>query len=310
MLPRTLSTLALFAAAALAQQPTPAPKKDPFANFGSSLDKKPAGPRTMPVPPPAQNTPPATAPPPAAPIAPPSSSGLALATDWEKHVTESTGGQTRKIDDLSALLSAYGTASADTAAHPDVTVYEGPAIDRPGDCRIAYLTPLAAAEQALFSKDHGISSVMKAVAPGFPDGLSIHSYDVKAGIYNRLYIVTDYSKVQQVVCLVLKAENLHWIPASPPFVKIERDWHTFDYVNTMNRGQPKMIIDTRVNDLRKRGHFIIANSSGSNGVHPKNILPPGIVEKPAGGTVNETATWYAPEPLINLILYCISRQNR
>src|SRR5260370_41874355 len=105
------------------------------------------------------------------------------------------------------------------------------------NCRITYLMRLPQAEALLF-KSRGIATVSRAVAPGFPDGLFLHTYDVKAGIYNRLSIVTDSRHpVQQVVTLELKAEGTNWYPPSPPFKKIGRDWHTFDYVNAENRGQ-------------------------------------------------------------------------
>ena len=301
-----LGILLCLLATAHGQQATPPPKK-PFTGFGpSALDKKPGGATTGSLLP--QRTPTA-APPPQKTATAADSKGIVLDKDWEGHVTQGAGGQTRKIDDLKALLSTYGVPEADTGAHPEVTVYEGPTMDGGGSCRIGYLTPLAEVEKLLF-RNRGIATTAKAVAPGFPDGLFLHTYDVKVGIYNRLCIVTDYSKPQQqVVSLVLKAQNLHWIPLSPPWVKIERDWHTFDYVNTQNRGQPRQIIDTRVLDLRSKGHLIVVKSSGANRPFPPIIQPVEIVEKPAGSAVNETTTWYVPEPLIKLILYCISKQG-
>ena len=126
---------------------------------------------------------------------------------------QSRGGQSGKIDDLVALLSGYGTPEADVAPHPDTVVYEGPVMDGPGACRIMYLTPLVEAEKMLFTKGKGMASGGKAVAPGFPDGLFLHQYEVKVSFYNRLTIVTDCAKPQeQVVSMQLKNERENWHP--------------------------------------------------------------------------------------------------
>jgi hypothetical protein len=171
-------------------------------------------------------------------------------------------------------------------------------------CRITYLMPLAQAEALLFGSPV-IATEAAAVAPGFPDGLFIHTYDVNAGIYNQLVILTDHAQPQQqVVSLVLKADGVNWYPPSPPFVKIQRDWHTFDYMNTENKGEPGIKIDTRVEDFRSNGHFIVVNMTG--GTRPP--IWPGEVCKPAKAKPREDTTWYLPEPLINLILYSLSRQ--
>jgi hypothetical protein len=211
-----------------------------------------------------------------------------------------------KIDDLRALISAYGAAEADLAEHPDVTVYDGPVVGGGNGerCRLTYLMPLDRAE-ALLMKERGLATESRAVAPGLPDGLFLHTYDVKAGIYNRLCIVTDSRKpVQQVVSLLFKGEAVNWYPPSPPFVKLHRDWHTSDYVNTENRGQSNLRIDTRVNDLRAKGGYIVVNTTG--GDLPDQIPLSGIVFKPARFSPKEVATWYVPEPLVKLILYCVS----
>ncbi|MEP6669702.1 MAG: hypothetical protein ABJF10_11150 [Chthoniobacter sp.] len=237
----------------------------------------------------------------------PGATGIALASDWTGHTTQGSGGQTMKMADLLALVSNYGKAEADLAVHPEVTIYEGQvAGGAPGEnCRITYLMPLDRAE-ALLMKSKGLATSSRAVAPGLPDGLFLHTYDVKAGIYNRLCIVTDSRKpVQQVVSLIFKAEGANWYPPSPPFVKINRDWHTFDYVNTENRGSSSIKIDTRVKDMRRQGGYIVVNTTG--GVAPDTILEPGVVLKPARNSPKEDTTWYVPVPLVKLMLYCLEQ---
>jgi hypothetical protein len=234
------------------------------------------------------------------------SNGIVLSNEWTGHLTEASGGQTLKMADLKALLSGYGTAQNDTASHPDVTVYSGPTMDSGGsqNCRITYLMPLAQAEALLFG-NRSIPSVTPAVAPGFPDGLFIHTYEVSVGIYDRLCILTDHAQPQpQVVSLLLKAEAVNWYPPSPPFTKIERDWDTFDYMNAENKGEPRIKIDTRVEDFRARGHFIVVNMTG--GTRPP--VWPSEIRKPATAKPREDSTWYVPEPLIRLILHSLSQQ--
>jgi len=303
-----LFVLAGLIASALAQQPEATPKRDPFAGFGNtSLDHKPAhGSTQSPFSQPATPASAATVPAPES-----GATGISLERDWTGHTTQSAGGQTMKMADLRALISPYGTAEADLAEHPDVTVYEGPVLSggsglNPATaekCLITYLMPLNRAEDLLL-KARGLSTVSRAVAPGLPDGLFLHTYDVHAGIYNHVCIVTDCHKpMEQVVCILLKGEGVNWYPPSPPFVKIRRNWHTFDYVNAENRGLSGIMIDTRVADLRGTGHYIVVNTTGGDA--PDSIPQPGVVLKPSRYSPREDASWYVPEPLIKLMLYCL-----
>lgn len=288
-------------ASAWAQEPAATPKKDPFAGFGNtSLDRRPGGPSTpSPFVRPASPTPRSAA---TVPAPDSGDTGITLNKDWTGHQTESSGGQTRKLEDLRALISGYGEAEADLAEHPEVTVYEGPVFGggQGQTCRITYLMPLNRAEQLLLGST-GISTISRAVAPGLPDGLFLHTYDARAGIYNHVCIVTDNHKPQQqVVCLLLKAEGVNWIPGLP-WVQLNRDWDTFDYVNTQNRGRPGIIIDTRVLDQRQQGGYIVVNTTGAPNRHP-----PPLLAKPAKWSPKEDSTWYVPVPLVKLMLYCLS----
>ena len=100
-----------------------------------------------------------------------------------------------KLADLRALLQNLDPPEADVDPHPEVTVYEGQRMDgAPGDnCLITYLMPLPKAESLLFHS-RGISTGYRAVAPGLPDGLFLNVYDVRAGIYSRLTILTDEAR--------------------------------------------------------------------------------------------------------------------
>jgi hypothetical protein len=291
----------------LAQTPLPpgaTPKKDPFAGFGTSLDQRPGKPASgssslLPPRPSPSN----------APSAPPASdpgslTGIVLSKEWSGHLTEGAGGQTMKMNDLQALLSGYGQADRDIDPHPDVTVYEGAPFDPSlgQTCRITYLMPLVQAEKLLF-RSRGIVTGGRVVAPGFPDGLFVQIYEIRAGIYNHLFILTDVA--QHVISLELKAEGVNYYPPAP-FTKLDRNWHTHDYLNTQNKGQPGLQIDTRVNDLRSRGRYIIVNMTGGSLPGPQIQQP--VVIKPARSSPKETSTWYVPEPMVSLILYTLGKQ--
>ncbi len=285
---------AMLIPAALAAEPKP----NPFEGFGQTgLDK------------PSRRKPPSATPRPVQPMATPApatdSGGIELAREWwTGHTTQGSGGYTLTINDLEALLKDYGKPEADTAAHPDVTVYEGPMMDVPGaSCRVTYLMPLEKAEKALF-KSRGLASGSRAVAPGFPSGLNLNTYDVRTGIYNRLCVITDSSQERRVVSLQLQSESAaSWYPPSPPWKKIRRDWHTYDFVNTRTIMGKHDVIDVRVHDQRAHGRYLVVNCTG--GSQPEHIPQPGYFRKPA---ILDESTWYVPEPLVKLILFSISKQ--
>ena len=227
-----------------------------------------------------------------------------LKPEWDKHVTQSSGGYSMTMDDLAVLLANYGKAERDVAAHPDTVVFDGPVMDSQRDsCRIMYLTPLAEAEKALF-KQVGLVAHSDAVLPGFPEGLQLHRYDVDWVLpppgprYKQLTIVTDLR--QQVVAMQFKEPARNWHPV--PWKEVRRDWHTYDFVNMRTRAvrQP---IHMRVLDQREKEHLIVVNIAFG-------VLPPQAehgarwVEDRA--RPGETSTWFLPEPMIKLALYCLS----
>jgi hypothetical protein len=187
----------------------------------------------------------------------------------------SSGGHSLDIRDLGRLLRDYGKPGEDLAPHPEVKIDRG----------VTYLMPLAQAEQRLGLDSHALKTRARVACAGFPDGLTYIGYDVKAGIYQRLYIVTDLA--DQVVCIEYVAPNVVDAPPSPPWRVMPGEWHVYDYVNDRTKGQPRIEIDTRVLDRRNDGQFIVVNTTGR--------------------AVNQTATWHVPQPLINLILYCAGK---
>lgn len=199
---------------------------------------------------------------------------------------QGSGGQTMKMNDLQAVLAEYGRAAEDTGPNPGLIIYEGPRMDgTAGNARVSYLMPL---DQALgqLLRNPGIASTITAVAPGFPAGLEIKTYDIRFGAYNRLCLVVDRAKpIAQVVSLLLKSQS-GAVPPPQPSVELFRDWHTTDYVNTVNRGRSGLKVRTWVSDQRTRGYIVVHT------------------------TMNDATTWFAPTPLVNLILHSLSKQLR
>ena len=297
--------LPCLTASLLAQQPTPAPKKAPFTGFGgSALDRRPGAP-PAPSPFSKPGTPMPKLPPlPATPApsgAAPSAAGIRLAPGWDGRVTEAAGGHGNELEDLTTLLTPYGTAEKDTDAHPEMLIYPG----------IKYLAPLAEAEKVFFGDSRPSKSVATKLAiAGFPEGLSFASYDIHLGIYNRLFLVFDLA--QQVVSVELVGEDVLFVPPSPPFVLIESEWRVYDYINDRIKGQSRIVIDGRVNDLRANG-FIIFHTTGTRQQRWSRQIPaPGITAKPPTSEIHpkQATTWYVPKPLINLILYCVGKYGR
>ena len=132
-------------------------------------------------------------------------------------LSQAQGGKSRVMKDLQSVLSDYGRPEEDTKPHPDALIYQGPAWFPGGpNVSIPYLMPRAKALGLLVQRP-GIVSARPAVAPGFPPGMELYEYDIKFGVYNRMFVVVD--QADQVVALQIKAEtrNDPTIPIVPPW---------------------------------------------------------------------------------------------
>ena len=211
----------------------------------------------------------------------PVSTGIVL--DKVSLLSQGTGGNSLKMAALQSVIKDYGVAENDIALHPDVLVYKGPApYDGGPAIEIPYLMKSDKAA-ALLMKRPGISSPTKAQAPGFPPGMRMREYDIRFGVFNRLFIITD--QIDQVVAVQIKSEN----GDSQDFPQV--DWKpavmsvnsTSDFIVSKTDGARRVT----VGDYRK-SHKFIAIDLESRG---ETIL-------------------YMPEPLIRLSLFHMSKDQR
>lgn len=216
-------------------------------------------------------------------------SGGGRILDWQglnveapTRVAQDKGGKSATMADLEFILKAYGQPKVSLEPRENAHAYRGPRLVgeiTKEDVKIPYLAPRADAEKILFERTP-TSSRQDAVAPGFPGGLSLRTYDIRFNGFNRVTFVMD--RAEKVVCVQLKAENtLHTAVGQKGWKKLERDFHAFDFVRMEERGRA-MAIECFVYDNRNADGFIVVQT-----IVPEN---------------KETTRCYLPLPLIELIL--------
>lgn len=175
---------------------------------------------------------------------------------------------------LKKILIGYAEAKANRAENPKMLVYQGSMMDTHSTMTsIHWLMPLEEAERALFKKIP-VARTSERVASGFPNGLSLRIYDVRAGIYDTLTLVID--RADQVVALQLNANKEHWAPRT-------KDWKSLgvypvaDFIQLVRKDSA-----TFIRDLRAANAGVVVNNAtvGNTG----------------------TATLYIPTPLIGCLL--------
>ncbi|MCW1925103.1 hypothetical protein OKA05_21255 [Luteolibacter arcticus] len=178
-------------------------------------------------------------------------------------LAQAEGGKSRVMEDLRSVLSKYGTPKEDTDPHPDALIYKGPAwYDGGPQITIPYLMPMDQA-LALLVKRPGPASRRPAVAPGFPPGMEVHEYDIRSGVFNRMFIIVD--QAQQVVALQAKSENKN-DPAIPTQQWKEEQMpmsSTSDFIEPKTGGARVHVLDMRakqkriVIDLEAKGETLL-----------------------------------------------------
>ncbi|MFM7181949.1 MAG: hypothetical protein ACKO2G_10865 [Verrucomicrobiales bacterium] len=183
-------------------------------------------------------------------------------------------GQLEFRKSLKRILTGYAEAKAERAENPKMVVYQGSMMDNHATMTsISWLMPVEEAEKALFKKVP-VARTSERVTSGFPNGLSLRIYDVRAGIYDSLTLVID--RADQVVALQLNAEKEHWAPRT-------KDWRSLgaypvaDFIHATRKDSA-----TAIRDLRAINAGVVVNNAtvGNTG----------------------TATLYIPTPLIGCLL--------
>lgn len=183
-------------------------------------------------------------------------------------------GQQEFRDSLKRILAGYGEAKANRAENPQMLVYQGSMMDAHSTMTsVHWLMPIEDAEKALF-KTTPNARTAEGVKSGFPNGLSLRTYDVRAGIYDTLTLVID--RADQVVALQLNAQKEHWAPRT-------KDWKPLgvypvaDFIHGTRKDSA-----TFIRDLRAANAGVVINNAtvGNTG----------------------TATLYIPTPLVGCLL--------
>ena len=177
-------------------------------------------------------------------------------------------------DSLKRILTGYAEPKANRAEDPKMLVYQGSMMDAHSTMTsVRWLMPVEEAEKALF-KTTPNARTAEGVKSGFPNGLSLRTYDVRAGIYDTLTLVID--RADQVVALQLNAEKEHWAPRT-------KDWKNLgvfpvaDFIHSTRKDSA-----TFIRDLRAANAGVVINNAtvGNTG----------------------TATLYLPTPLVGCLL--------
>ena len=173
--------------------------------------------------------------------------------------------------DLRAILEAYGEPKDDLEPHPDSMIFPG----------IPYLTPLRKVEQILAAQfgSFGLSSEFTIATEGFPRGLKFRKYDKgSAKIGDNTYVFILIDDASQVVAIAFMGRGAPaFVPNPfPVFVQIPGPRYRD---NLIDKSDGSAL--TQVADARSLGKYVVAYSMGKRNM-----------------------TWYVPQPLINLILYC------
>jgi hypothetical protein len=174
--------------------------------------------------------------------------------------------------DLRAILEKYGQPTEDLAPRPEAQVFPG----------IAYLTPLKTVEVELakkFGGSFGLSSEFPIATEGFPKGVKFRKYDrgsLRIGENTHVYMLIDGAN--RVISLAFMGRGVPpFVPSPfPPFVPVEGQRYRNNLIDK-NDGAGQ----ASVADARGQGKYVVVYTVGA-----RNI------------------TWFVPEPMVNLILYC------
>ncbi len=199
-------------------------------------------------------------------------------------LSQAQGGKSRVMEDLRSVLAPYGKPVDDSGPNPGAFVYKGPAWYEGGAAiGIPYLMPRPKALALLVGRA-GLASPRPALAPGFPPGMQLYEYDIKFGVYNRMFVIVD--QADQVVALQAKAEtkNDPMVPTLPQWKPaVMPKGSTSDFIEPRTGGAAAHVLDLRSGERR-----IVID-----------------LETPRMETL-----LFLPEPMVNLCLFHIEQDLR
>jgi hypothetical protein len=142
---------------------------------------------------------------------------------------------------------------------------------------------------ALLVQRPGLASPRPALAPGFPPGMINYEYDIRFGVFNRLFVIVD--QADQVVALQIKAEN-----GNDPTIPLEPTWKqaAMPMGSTSDFIEPKTgLAAAHVLDLRAKEKRIVVD-----------------LEYPPPPYTKMETLLFLPEPMIRLCLFHIALDLR
>lgn len=205
---------------------------------------------------------------------------IALSPLWDSKVQ----GGSETMQDLQRLFASHARPSAELNVEAELMMADG----------IRFLCPLRVAEQRL-GVSGKISSKSVIACPGFPrSSISYHSYDGQfEGHYNRMYIVVDAADQ------LLSVELVDETPRQSASAQWDRTWFCYNFVNYRVKSAPRLEISHTIREFR-RDMFRVDSALRDPGqrLNGRWQGQPRTVE---------VSRWYVPRPLVQLILYAVSK---
>lgn len=202
--------------------------------------------------------------------------GLALSSFWQQGLKGGSG----VLDDMYKIFNPYGQPELDLTPHPSITIYKN----------VTYLMPLNKALEKL-SISNKLSSKNALNNTAFPaSSFYYYSYPGRyEGKFNLLLLVTDTSN--QIVAIQLVEET----PKDQ-----ENDWDVSWWVRWKTLNRLFNIIQMRTKASSNVTIFYrIENANGVYKVYTR------LVDN--SGKSKENVCLYIPQPLVNLVLYRLSK---
>jgi hypothetical protein len=216
--------------------------------------------------------------------------GIVLRKGWDSAMSEGVA----TMRELKDLLSGFGSPAANIGPAPGLPIYKG----------VTYLMPLNEAVTVLGLKQL-VNAKSGVVCPGFPNhSLSSFMFNgIFEDGFDTLYIVADLAN--QVVAVEFANVSVQKAKTNTPEVK--KEWVTFDFINTRIKGQTESRVrhgSTRTESTLCIDSVFVNPTQANSGLREFRYYNDGFSDKDMHPT-----RLYLPRPLVDLILYRISKSG-